>query len=1673
MDRFIQGGRNEAKEIRLGKKRTAEHLVDIEDLAQSGEADATTPSGEDIEAMLAACLDDLADDEDEDEDKEKDNALEQERLHALYNDDATPGDAPEPVDVPIDWNAAKNTAPGTLLPLDVRMRKARKIFTNSPDHKVIDGEDGRQWLMDTRTDAYVGKIVDKPRGGRYVYDPLTHQPLIYTREDVENTIFYKELREDAVKLPGVCPANKVDTGEEYFLFNFNGFQAGVYKLGGATRERYQVTLTGTDAYGRTVALHAMDYWPKVTVRAPTTWKYSSPRELDKLASGLMEDLNRALVSRASGDGGHNRGMGWRVGRSFSKYKPSNTPPCLSYRVEMDGRDLIGAEFADDQRRDFIEISLCHSGYVSEAIKLLMNPEEAVWPSDASSGGGGYSRPVQPSSYAAASAAASAPAPPQGWFKGTLPCEEEAHDFSFAGWTPFGFHLYNTVMGEAAFITSRNLPTGWIRARASAVTAVPVADRVTLHEGEFTCGVAALEVAPSDYLSVMGGKVERANARIAALRRRRAEGEEGEDGDVDMDEGDDTGGEAAPLVKDCRVTCFDFEMDPDEESRFPKPHSRVVTKMCAVTSRYSSAGEQRSAVTFNLGPMATREEMIDGMDFEETSVDRKFDAMGRIFHYDIEDEKAMLEDFVAYFVAVQPTMISAYNMGFDIVYLHNRLMVLGSGAFQALTLFPGNEPYYNQRNVKGASRFTLAAPGIPAIDMCYEVKMISKLPDYRLDTVGRAFTKSKRGKEDMDPARMHSAFRSRVGNYRLGYYCIVDAYLMLDIESVRPVLRMAIDNAYALSNTIGQMATRGNSHCYIQFYMYVAAHTPSITTALDGSGRIRKVYLPHSVTGARGDIEGGYVCDSPNSVFINGMTNTLDFNSLYPSNMNENNLCPTMAVSPKRIAERKLIEDRDFSRQPKYATLDDDEGTPERRAKEGYAEGENLRRLPFEEGTGFLKSSIYGDGVVRAIVVGLGARRTAEKGLMAKCKRAVKTADRELAILRADVSGTDHSSANEVLEMTVARESARASMHNITQNVLKTIMNTLYGILAACFGQIPFPAAAAAITAYGRWYVNLLREYLLKRHTLAPRWHLGSPTANVELLDADVTSTGQHILGVTSPYNKERFDFVNAVTYGDTDSIMYTPIRRLRRYWYLDKHTGRRYLRWGMAPRAEHHAWTTSISAPLADELNEYFARPTACVYDPVKKQFFGSVLAGGGATNGIIKVKAEKTCCCAYYLTKKRYVWIITETESGACIMSFSASGVQCTRRETPPSFKHAQAAILWYIINGAWDRAIEVAHELLIRIQTYRIPAYELASSVTISKDPSEYAQVSPAIAALVREAERSQQRAQVGVRHRLICVHGQDSTAKREHLPRSRIKKRDYAEIIPYVNTTRQQPHAGIYAQKAWNLLEPTLSVLFGGDGRATAKAACPKGTTWARAPIKKRKRKEDSKKASLSIKMPIRLDVMNRVMRGEREYFRRRKSRWDAESAGKRRRGTVQTESEMADDDEGDTVMDEVVSTRAGHVTVVVARTILDSFAARHNRRCTACKEKVELVDIEFHYGRAWRQRVAEWKDSGTSTPFSHHTKPIIYCGRCLASGAYSAALLFAQEQAAAAEAVREETFAKCRDCVRDTAMSTDDVFESYRACTQQYCPDYNNRNREGLDAFMKQTHVANFPPMMISH
>jgi len=1641
MDRFISSGRNRGNEVRVGNKRTDAHLLDIEDLVSSGEGAKTTPTADELQALAEACLADLGDCDSSDDDGEGESPVTDKA--SPFDDDLAAGqslDAEDEASAPIDWKAVRNTSPGTLLPLDARMRKARRIYTNSTDHKVVRGEDGAEWLMDTRTNAYLGRIVDAPRGGRYVYDPLTYQTPIYKRADLEKTIFYRELRAADVELPGVCAVNQVDESEEYFLFNFNGYHEGVYKVGGARYERYQVTLMGTDRYGRTVALHAMDYWPKITVRAPTTWRYTNARELEKLAADLVHDLNAALIARATGNGPRSRGMGWRVSRAFNKWKPGVTPPCLGHHVEMDGRDLIGAEFPGDTPRNFIEISLAHSGYVREAINLLMNPDEPIWPDEVASAGG-FQRPGAPSSTVVAR-----PAPSPGWFKGTLPMEADAHEFSFAGWTQHGFHLYNTVMGEAAFITSRGLPTGWLRVPTSSVSAVPAADRITLHEGEFSCGVSAIEVAPPDYLVKVGNEVARTMARVKAER---------EGGDAVMDEGGEGEGEApsstasVPLVKDCRVTCFDGEMDPDENSGFPMPHSRVVTKICAVTCRYSSAGEERVPVTFTMNPMATREEMVDELGFDAKNVDRKFASMGVLFQYGLDEELAMIEDFFTYLLCVQPTMISAYNMGFDIVYLYNRLMVLGSGAFQAFTLVPGSEPYFNERAVKGANRFTLSSPGLPAVDMCFEIKMISKLPDYRLDTVGRTFTRQKMGKEDMDPARMHAAFRSRVGNYRLAYYCIVDCYLMLDVEAVRPVLRMAIDNAYALSNTVGQMATRGNSHCYIQFYMYVAANTPSVTQALDGSGRIRKVYLPHSATGVRGDIEGGYVCDSVNRVLIVFMSNTLDFNSLYPSNMNENNICPTKAVSPARIEERGLVEDKDFQRQPRYQALDETKATPEMRSQGGFVEGEDLRRLPNEKATGFLSPKLFGDGVVRAIIRNLNQRRNDEKKLKATAQRAARNAKRSRdALLTAAMNGGATAEEANALPEVVAlqseadRQDALAAMHDITQNVLKLIMNTLYGILAACFGQLPFPAAAAAITAYGRWYVHLLREYLLKRHTIAPRWHI------------------PQLHGVYRP--EETRDFENSVTYGDTDSIMYTPIPPQRRYWVHDPVTGRLKLQWAVAPRAEHHAWAVSISGPLATEVNEFFARPTACVYNPQEKRFFGSVLAGGGATNGIIKVKAEKTCLCAYYLTKKRYCWVITETESGACNMSFSFSGVQCTRRETPPSFRHAQAAILWYIINGAWDKAMEVARDLLLRIQRYEIPAYELASSVTISKNPEEYPTMSPAIAALVRESERSGERVQVGVRHRMVFVHGQDSSGKKAHLSKSRIKKREFAEIVPYVNTTRQQPHSVIYGDKAWAMLEPTLYVVFGGNQRETARAACPPGTKWAPKPIKPRKRKEDAKISVLSIKMPVRYDLMNNTMRFEREYFKRRALRWASKTDYTPRELEYGT----------DVSMGEAGAAQISGVTVTVARTILDSFASKHDRRCAGCKAKMELADVEFHYGPAWRRRVEEYSDRGTSTPMAVHTKPLVYCGRCLASGAYGSAVLAAEEKAVEAERACEVAFGKCRSCVTDTAMSADDIYDTYRSCEQKYCPDYNSRNRQGLQAFYARTTANRFPPRAAS-
>lgn len=1492
-------------------------------------------------------------------------------------------------------------------PDDVRLKYVRKVQRWDENFTVVtadqEGGDGRRWLVDQRRKYYMGVIdEDNPGSGQtYNYDPLTRDPVKWTRNRIERTPFFRNHRRPALEAALAAGAEPLDQphlspsyandqfvgdaedDDEYMLFFFSGFEQNVGPLDSVGNKRaYTLALTGNDAYGRNVAMHVTDYTPTFCVRVPSTWKYDEANggaaALRHLAAGLVDDLNTALLAKA-------KATYWlrtKLANTYNNWRPNETPACTGFRVVLGGRDLFGVP-VPGEAYDFIEIDLSHPAYVRTAAELLNEPDEPAVPPKPD-----YS--ALPTTH---TVDWSKPQPPPeapkkpGWYTaGPLPNERHRAEYAFQDMATGdrAFHVYNTFEAETGFMIATNLPTNWLRVRRDRVRAVPEAERRSLYEGEYHCSYADLEEAPAAVL-------ERTAARMKGASKTR--------------KGD------APLRHTTKLF-FDIESDVPSNYVFGQACCRAVTKVCFLAYDMDTRKEWRA--TFSLGDVS------GGRGANAAS--EQDAAGGEIGHaYVYHDERRMLTAITAFILAVHPMALVAYNAGFDWTYLVNRARAIGGCGLDTLTFFTELESRWNFSITKSVSKFSATVPGMAVIDLFFPVTQTFKLTDNRLGAVTEFFTGM--GKADLAYWQMHAAQRTQLGRRRLAVYCMLDCVCMRAIEEATSLLRIYIEMSALTRNSFVQQTTRGVSTTFVQFFLVRALNN---STGLLKAGQPGYWPTNSALGGSIRRIEGGYVFPPVKGLFMLLRILMLDFKSLYPSEMIAWNPCSTVMVSMRVARMMNLVEERDFVRRPDAAT---------------NWRGTGLTgRLPSKQPYGFIRGSGVSAGDTGVSVMSgtqdyLMRERVKYKRLMGDAarrgrelvdqKKALLPEGSSEAVLAEDARATLASLRTQIAEASVAEQ-----RFNIQQMAMKLTGNSGYGVLAAIFSAIRCVFAADFITAAGRYAAMKLEDCL----TYNFRLHNGETEAPdviaeqaPELVEAMVVGTAVDADGLPlagaplEPSKAEQPDIVRfqgrfRPTYGDTDSVMVSLDTEEYSTVEFDPVTGVATVCWRPPPTAVAQSMASAYSLIVAEKCNAYFDRPSAYWPDPESGQYVGNPQVGLGAPPHTLIVEPEKVYPTALFKEKKKYA-MICDLEGKE--VKVAVMGLASTRRSCPPVLSVGQPALIWNILQGDWRGAVRLFEDQLDDIVNYRIPPYRLAVSYSLKKRAAEYADGFMFARVARRHTERTGEEIPVGQR-RLVCyVHSSDPDHISNKGPKSKIKAADLAELLSEVDLRRLVPHAPKYADvlvKTYQILSLILR-----DSKTYFKEAV--AAAFARA----------AKAGSNHIlERKIQLGILER-----REW------------------GTVAERARV----EREATAKKDASLLKGVARTHRVESITSFFKPKPRRFCDVCRAPADTKATSALYGGAsvWDAAVAAHTVDLDRNPFARDSRPRVFCAACLEKREPQRLRRLAAADVRAALKAQEKCYAQCRGCVKPQVNSNElaDLEEAYRNCTTLLCPNFSARDTADIE------------------
>ncbi len=265
----------------------------------------------------------------------------------------------------------------------------------------------------------------------------------------------------------------------------------------------------------------------------------------------------------------------------------------------------------------------------------------------------------------------------------------------------------------------------------------------------------------------------------------------------------------------------------------------------------------------------------------------------------EDEIDMFLSFRNYVIKNDPDILTGYNINkFDLPYLLDRAKALGiSDRFSKLTRMPDKNATYKRSTffsrAKGTQiKYKIFIEGRFTFDMLDYSRDNLKARSYGLGMIAQTF---------LGYAKVEMSY-SKIPEYNAGtdeqrahlcYYCWWDAHLCYELMKNQMVMINYIEAARVCGVPFKYLNDRGQQVLTTQLLLRF--------------GNARGFVIPSSTESQNGEETAGAIVMNPLTGFYTDPVVTLDFRSLYPSIIDDSNICYSTEV-PIRWARANLKEE---------------------------------------------------------------------------------------------------------------------------------------------------------------------------------------------------------------------------------------------------------------------------------------------------------------------------------------------------------------------------------------------------------------------------------------------------------------------------------------------------------------------------------------------------------------------------------------------------------------------------------------------------------------------------------------------------------------------------------------------------------------------------------------------
>lgn len=358
---------------------------------------------------------------------------------------------------------------------------------------------------------------------------------------------------------------------------------------------------------------------------------------------------------------------------------------------------------------------------------------------------------------------------------------------------------------------------------------------------------------------------------------------------------------------CGLTIASFDVECySKDGGFPDPmlKDNLIFMICTTFSRYPPSSSSSSS----LGTAARKTAVVLG-DFEPPGDCGGDDDVVEVTR--CENEADLLAAWAKRIGAEKTDVLTGYNIwGFDMRYIHKRVLVNGGTLNAALAHFPehisrardpGLELLHKRVKCGGAQMNDanmFSTQGILQVDMYYYFRRFhTGLDSYKLDHVGRSFLDDKSSKTGLGIKEMfrlweHGSAREK---WPIVEYCVQDALLVTVLLEKVGALTSVLEMANVCRIPPDTILQQGEQNKVMSLILNRTRPRdmlcPSPPTAFS-----RYVAPPSSEEEEK--LQGATVLEPRTGAYWKPVI-CLDFQSLYPSIMMAHNLCHSTVIDEKK------------------------------------------------------------------------------------------------------------------------------------------------------------------------------------------------------------------------------------------------------------------------------------------------------------------------------------------------------------------------------------------------------------------------------------------------------------------------------------------------------------------------------------------------------------------------------------------------------------------------------------------------------------------------------------------------------------------------------------------------------------------------------------------------------